>query len=217
MFFQFASTFKPLSLVPWCNCLRSQFIKCPCPLVQHSFAAFKYSTSRTSLSPVSGLGVKDPSSSGTWFFCTWDAKTHAGYLVFKRNGVNIHIASVVWQLGDFSPKLDDYKRGCGVLFYLPYKFGKLSPNELSMLCMLNFSEVELAISCYFLPVLGAGSGLREVHGLPNVIQWVKVSCLEAELTSWLYSESPDISKCLSQREEGTGEDWIAGHCSWWLW
>lgn len=33
-------------------------------------------------------------------------------------------------------------------FCINYKFRKLSPNEPFMLCMLNFSEVELAISCY---------------------------------------------------------------------
>lgn len=32
---------------------------------------------------------------------------------------------------------------------LNYKFGKLSPDELSMLCLLNFSKAELAISCSF--------------------------------------------------------------------
>lgn len=37
---------------------------------------------------------------------------------------------------------------------LNYKFGKLSPNELSMLCMLNFSKAELAISWSFFLHLG---------------------------------------------------------------
>lgn len=45
-----------------------------------------------------------------------------------------------------------------------YKFGKLSPNELFMLCMLNVSEAELAA------VLTAGSGLRELCAGSNVIQ-----------------------------------------------
>lgn len=47
---------------------------------------------------------------------------------------------------------------------IQYKFGKLSPNELFMLCMLNVSEVELAA------VLAAGSGSRELCAGSNIIQ-----------------------------------------------
>lgn len=57
-----------------------------------------------------------------------------------------------------------------VIFALITSLKKLSPSELSMWCMLNFSEVELATSCYFFLYWEQLSALREVHGLSNVIQ-----------------------------------------------
>lgn len=92
----------------------------------------------------------------------------------------------------------------------------LENSKWTLLCMLNFSEGELASHKLLLfPVLGAGSGFRELRGSFRCNSMSKGVC-QAKLTSWFYCEPQDISKCLSQREEGTGEDWSLGPCPGWL-
>ena len=109
----------------------------------------------------------------------------AGYLAFKRIQGTIRIYCVVWLPRGLSLDSDVPEEAVECYVCLNYKFGKLSPNKLSLLCMLNFSEAELAISCYFFLHFEQEVVWREMSGLSNVIQGVKVSCLEAELTRWL--------------------------------
>lgn len=89
-FFQFASTFKPMSLAPPKQMPEGSIHKPSQPLSAAFIRCFQYFITRIFLSGESGLGVEDTALSGTWFCRPWDANTRSGQLALKgRQAVHI--------------------------------------------------------------------------------------------------------------------------------